>query len=98
MKKFAYLLTGKVYDTQTHRAVFETKNLISYIYTVHDFEDALSRIPQLLEDGVGAVELCGGFGRENAIKFAKATEGKIAVSYVTNEPDQVPLINKFFGH
>ena len=40
-KKFAFLLMGKEFDTAKDTAVFETEHMISYIFTVTSFEEAL---------------------------------------------------------
>ena len=42
-KKFAFLLMGKEFDTAKDTAVFETEHMISYIFTVTSFEEALKR-------------------------------------------------------
>ena len=61
-KKFAFLLMGKEFDTAKDTAVFETEHMISYIFTVTSFEEALKRAVACAEDGVGAIEVCGAFG------------------------------------
>lgn len=53
-KKFAFLLMGKEFDTAKDTAVFETEHMISYIFTVTSFEEALKRAVACAEDGVGA--------------------------------------------
>ena len=63
-KKFAFLLMGKEFDTAKDTAVFETEHMISYIFTVTSFEEALKRAVACAEDGVGAIEVCGAFGKE----------------------------------
>ena len=55
-KKFAFLLMGKEFDTAKDTAVFETEHMISYIFTVTSFEEALKRAVACAEDGVGAIE------------------------------------------
>ena len=63
-KKFAFLLMGKEFDTAKDTAVFETEHMISYIFTVTSFEEALKRAVACAENGVGAIEVCGAFGKE----------------------------------
>lgn len=72
-KKFAFLLMGKEFDTAKDTAVFETEHMISYIFTVTSFEEALKRAVACAEDGVGAIEVCGAFGKEWADKIIAAT-------------------------
>ena len=68
-KKFAFLLMGKEFDTAKDTAVFETEHMISYIFTVTSFEEALKRAVACAEDGVGAIEVCGAFGKEWASRY-----------------------------
>ena len=54
--------------------------MISYIFTVTSFEEALKRAVACAEDGVGAIEVCGAFGKEWADKIIAATGNKVAVA------------------
>ena len=90
-KKFAFLLMGKEFDTAKDTAVFETEHMISYIFTVTSFEEALKRAVACAEDGVGAIEVCGAFGKEWADKIIAATGNKVAVGYVVHNPEQAVL-------
>ena len=92
-KKFAFLLMGKEFDTAKDTAEFETEHMISYIFTVTSFEEALKRA----EDGVGAIEVCGAFGKEWADKIIAATGNKVAVGYVVHNPEQDELFRQFFA-
>ena len=96
-KKFAFLLMGKEFDTAKDTAVFETEHMISYIFTVTSFEEALKRAVACAEDGVGAIEVCGAFGKEWADKIIAATGNRIAVGYVVHNPEQDALFERFFA-
>lgn len=96
-KKFAFLLMGKEFDTAKDTAVFETEHMISYIFTVTSFEEALKRAVPCAEDGVGAIEVCGAFGKEWADKIIAATGNKVAVGYVVHNPEQDELFRQFFA-
>ena len=96
-KKFAFLLMGKAFNPAKDTAVFETEHMITHIYTVTSFEDALARAVACAEDGVGAIELCGAFGKEWADKIIAATGGTVAVGYVINNPEQDSLFQQFFA-
>ena len=82
-KKFAFLLMGKEFDTAKDTAVFETEHMISYIFTVTSFEEALKRAVACAEDGVGAIEVCGAFGKEWAdeiiLRMLLSTNGVITI-------------------
>ncbi len=95
-KKFAFLLMGKDFDMSKDIAVFETEGMISYLFTVTSFEAALKRAVACAEDGFGAIELCGAFGKEWADKIIAATGNRIAVGYVVHNPEQDALFERFF--
>lgn len=96
-KKFAMMIMGPYYDPQQHQAHFETSWGDTYIVTVRDFEEAKEKIRQLQQMGVGAVEVCGGFGPERTKELIALTNGELAVGYVTSFPEQAPLFDKVFG-
>lgn len=97
-KKFAFLLMGDHYDTEIHQAQFETNNQISYIFTVKNLDDAVKCAVNCAKDGIGAIELCGAFGKEGAEKIINATQNKVAVGYVVHNPEQDFLFEKFFSN
>ena len=71
-KKFAFLLMGKEFDTAKDTAVFETEHMISYIFTVTSFEEALKRAVACAEDGVGAIEVVRkGMGRQDHCRYGE---------------------------
>lgn len=96
-KKFAFLAMGEAYDPARHQAQFETAGMITLIRTARDFEEAKKIVLELTEQGVGAVELCGAFGRKRAQELEALTKGKIAIGYITNEPAMAEAAAKFFG-
>lgn len=95
-KKFAFILMETHYDPRKHRAEFETEKQITYILTVNNMEDAVAQATACAQDGVGAIELCGAFGKEGAAKIIEATSNRVAVGYVVHNPEQDPLFDAFF--
>lgn len=96
-KKFAFVLMGEDYSPEEHRACFETENMMTYIYTVQNFEQAKERVVCLQKQGFGAVELCGAFGREHAIELIELTGHQMVIGYVVDEPEQQELVKNFFA-
>lgn len=97
-KKFAFLLMGSQYNPEEHKACFETEGQITYIVTVRSFDEAFDKLLLLESEGVGAVELCGAFGEENAQKMIEMTHNKIAIGYVTHKSEQDSLFLNFFSN
>lgn len=95
-KKCTFILMGQEYDINKDKAVFETNNQITYIYTVNNIEETFDLAVKLKEDGVGAIELCGAFGKDNAEKIIRLCDNKVAIGYVTHNKEQDFLFNKFF--
>lgn len=94
--KFAYILMGPHYDTDKHRAEFETDNQITYIRTVKNIKQAKDMAKELQEMGIGIIELCGAFGKENADEIIRITENKVGIGYVINNDSQENIFNNFF--
>ena len=95
--KFAFLLMGAKYDKEMHKACFEMDNKDTYIIAVNNFEEACEKVRQLVEEGFGALELCGAFGEEKTRELIKISEGKIAIGYVTHFSSEDDKFIKFFG-
>ena len=95
-KKYAFLVLGPDYSPE-HRARFIAGGLETRVVTVTSFEAARGAVMELLEDGVGALELCGAFGPERTRELIALTGGKMAIGYVTHFPEQDALFEAFFG-
>ena len=96
-KKFAFILMGGSYIPSKHRAEFETEGMDTLIRTVRDFEEAKRVVQDLVKEGVGAIELCGAFGRERVQQLERLTEGKVAIGYIIAEPSMAGAAAAFFG-
>lgn len=97
MKKFAFILMGPDYNPHKDRAVFEKSGCSTYIFTVRNFAECRKLVFELQEDGFGAVELCGAFGKEKAAELADVTGGRMAIGYVVHDPEMDSLFESFFG-
>ena len=96
MKKFAMIQMGEDYNPEVHKNCFSLQNRESYNLTVRNMEEACELAKKLVEEGFGAIELCGAFGEENARKLVEVTENKIPIGYVVNFPEQVQMAIDFF--
>lgn len=97
-EKFAHILMSAAYNTEIHKAVFETETKDTYIFTVNSFDEAKELVLKLKEDGFGVIELCGAFGEERTRAYKESTDGEVGFGYVVNLPEQDGIIKEFFGH
>lgn len=95
MKKFAFILMGAGYKKEDS-AIFQRDDYVTYICTVTSFEKAKEKVLELKEIGVGAIELCGAFGKEKADQLIKLTNNEIAIGYVVHNKEQDKLFKSFF--
>ncbi len=96
MKKTSGFIFMGPYNTDAHRATFETKVFTEKIRTARNIEEAKTIAREMMASGVGVIELCGAFGAEGAKAIIEATEGKVAIGYVTHDKEQDPLFDAFF--
>lgn len=96
-RKYAFFLMGYDYDVEKDCATFETALGDTYLYTVHNLAEAIRLAQSCQRDGVGAIELCGAFGKEGAEKIIEATGGSMAVGYVVHDASQDALFEAFFS-
>ena len=94
-KKYAFIFMGQNYIPQKHTAEFDT-GIKTCIYTVRDAQEAHEKVLELKNNGFGAIELCGAFGRDFALELIALTKGEIAIGYCVNEPEQDELFRRFF--
>ena len=92
--KFAFLIMGN-YNPLTDHA--EIGGGLAQIVGVSSVEEAARTAARLEEAGVDCFELCGAFGPEKAREYQKLTGGRVAIGYVTHDPEQDPLFAAFFG-
>jgi len=88
MKKFAYILMDTDTEPTIHTAEFSTIFVDISIYTVRNFHEAKEKVINLWQEGYGAIELCGAFGRNLALELISLTNNEVAIGYVVNEPEQ----------
>ena len=92
--KFAFLILGD-FCPETDRAAIHGG--AAQMRGVSTLEDACAAARELLEQGVGCIELCGAFEEAGARAVITATGGKVAVSYAVHLPEQDALFAEIFG-
>ena len=82
MLKAAFLFLAGGADSKVHRMVNATPSVELTSIGVKDYADAVEVAKELVANGCGAIELCGGFGHKGTAMIAEAVEGKAAVGVV----------------
>lgn len=80
--KAAFIFIAPEADPGRHHAVVETPAVELTVVGVKDYRAAAAAAEELVAQGVGAIELCGGFGIEGAAEVKKAVKGKAVVGVV----------------
>lgn len=80
--KAAFIFIAPEADAEKHRAVVDTPEVQLTVVGVKDYKSAADVAAKLVEQGICAIELCGGFGIEGAAMVKRAAGGKAAVGVV----------------
>ncbi len=80
--KAAFIFIAPEADPSKHRAVVDTPVVQLIVVGVKSYDEACKVAKELINEGVKAIELCGGFGHIGVAKIVEAVEGKAAVGVV----------------
>lgn len=80
--KAAFIFVAPEADYQKNRSVIETPAVDLTAVGVKDYDMAVKAAKELVAEGIGAIELCGGFGIEGTAAVKKAVAGKAAIGVV----------------
>ena len=82
MLKAAFMFLSTEAKPDIHICNIETGNMSLLTVGVPNYKVACTTAAELLEKGINAIELCGGFGYEGVAAIKKAVNGKIPVGVV----------------
>ncbi len=82
MLKAAFIFIAPEADSKRHRSVITTPEVELTVVGVSNVQSARSVVEELVEQGIGAIELCGGFGHEGVAAVKKAARKKAVVGVV----------------
>ncbi|RLC95480.1 MAG: hypothetical protein DRI77_09980 [Chloroflexi bacterium] len=80
--KEAFVFVAPDVDPEVHRQTVVTPQVELMAVAVNNYAEAVTVCKELVEEGFGAIELCGGFGHIGAAKVAEAVGDKAAVGVV----------------
>jgi hypothetical protein len=80
--KAAFIFLAPEADPAAHRAQVLTPAVELTVVGVQNYAQAEQVACSLVEEGIGAIELCGGFGHEGAARVTRAVQGQAVVGVV----------------
>jgi len=80
--KAAFIFVAPEADPQTHRQWVKTPKVHLLTVGVADYTQAAATAKALMAEGIGAIELCGGFGNRGTAMICEAVDYKIPVGVV----------------
>jgi len=80
--KAGFIFVAPEADYLKDRAVVETPVVELTVVGAKDYAMAVKAAQEMVAGGIGAIELCGGFGIEGTAMIKKAVEGKAVIGVV----------------
>jgi hypothetical protein len=80
--KAAFVFVAPQVDPEVHRATVTTPAVELTVVAANNYDEALAVCKELVEEGIVAIELCGGFGHVGAARIAEAVGDRAAVGVV----------------
>ena len=78
----AFIFLAPAADSVQHRTTVKTPEVDLTVVGVADYAAAEKAAQSLVDQGIKAIELCGGFGVAGTARIARAVAGKAAVGAV----------------
>ncbi len=80
--KAAFLFLSPDADPSKHKTIVATPTVELYVVGVKNYDEACKVAVDLVNEGIQAIELCGGFGNVGVAKIVEAVKGKVPVGVV----------------
>jgi len=80
--KAAFIFLSPSADGEKDKTVIKTQEVELTTVGVADYAMAEAVAVKLADEGIGAIELCGGFGHEGTARMVKAVGGRAVVGVV----------------
>jgi len=80
--KAAFVFVAPDVDPKVHRQTVVTPRVELTAVAVNNYAEAMAVCKDLVEEGIVAIELCGGFGHIGAAQVAEAVGDEVAVGVV----------------
>ena len=80
--KAAFIFLAPEVDPDKDRQVVVTPQVELTVVAANNYKEAEAVAIKLVDEGIAAIELCGGFGNRGTARIAEAVAGKAAVGVV----------------
>jgi len=80
--KAAFIFLAPEVDPDKDRKVVITPQVELTVVAANNYKEAEAVAIKLVDEGIAAIELCGGFGNRGTARIAEAVAGKAAVGVV----------------
>lgn len=80
--KAAFMFIAPQNDSQIHQAVIAAPVVQLHVVGVATYDEGAAAAKKLVDQGIEAIELCGGFGIEGVAQIKTAVAGKALVGVV----------------
>jgi hypothetical protein len=80
--KAAFIFLAPEVDPDKDRKVVVTPQVELTVVAANNYKEAEAVAIKLVDEGIEAIELCGGFGNRGTARIAEAVAGKAAVGVV----------------
>jgi hypothetical protein len=80
--KAAFVFVAPDVDPKVHRQTVVTPRVELTAVAVNNYAEAMAVCKDLVEEGIVAIELCGGFGHIGAAQVAETVGDEVAVGVV----------------
>jgi len=78
----AFIFLAPEAEPEKHRAIISTPVVELHVVGVKNYDEAYKIAKELVNEGIAAIELCGGFGHKGVAKVVEAVGGKVPVGVV----------------
>ncbi len=80
--KAAFIFLAPEVDPDKDRQIMVTPQVELTVVATNNYKEAEAVAIKLVDEGIEAIELCGGFGNRGTARIAEAVAGKAAVGVV----------------
>lgn len=80
--KAAFIFVAPETDPAIHKAIVDSPVVQLHVIGVKNYQEGVKVAQELVDQGIVAIELCGGFGVEGVAQIKQAVAGKAVVGVV----------------